>query len=88
MLMDRDTFNAIGGFDENLPQGTSTDCINRGTATGAEYVFVDAFAATTSIRRFEKRGIVRQMLDWRSNHKALETQNRAAVAAKPYEDIR
>ncbi len=88
MIMDPDTFNAIGGFDEQLPQGTSTDCIRRAVGNGAEYVFVDSFRAVTSIRRFEKTGIVRQMLDWRKNHKALEAGRRGDVADKPYEDVR
>lgn len=88
MLMDAATLRGIGGFDENLPQGTSTDCIWRGLAAGAEYVFVDSFKAVTSIRRFEKTGIVRQMLDWRRNHRALDNGSRDEVAAKTYEDVR
>jgi lipid-A-disaccharide synthase-like uncharacterized protein len=88
MLMDRGTYDAVGGFDESLPQGTSTDCIWRGLAAGAEYVFVDSFAAATSIRRFEKRGIIRQMLDWRKNHKAFAASRREVVADKAYEDVR
>ncbi len=88
MLMDRETFRAIGGFDESLPQGTSTDCIWRGLAAGAEYVFVDSFAAVTSIRRFEKTGIIRQMLAWRGNHKALKGQRREQVETSTYENIR
>ena len=88
MLMDRETYDAIHGFDETLPQGTSTDCIWRGLNAGAEYVFVDAFTAVTSIRRFEKRGIISQMLDWRRNHKAFAAQKHADVSAKSYEDIR
>lgn len=88
MLMDRETFAAIGGFDENLPQGTSTDCIWRGIRYGAEYVFVDSFKAVTSIRRFEKTGIIGQMLDWRRNHKALNRGRRTEVVRKAYEDVR
>lgn len=88
MLMDRKTFDDIGGFDEQLPQGTSTDCIWRGIQAGAEYLFVDTFKAVTSIRRFEKTGIISQMLDWRKNHHALDGGRRDAVAAKAYEDIR
>ena len=88
MVMDRETFDGIGGFDEELPQGTSTDCIWRALKSGAEYVFVDSFKAVTSIRRFEKTGIVGQMLDWRKNHKALGADRRREVAGKAYEDIR
>lgn len=88
MIMDRETFDRIGGFDEKLPQGTSTDCIWRALRSGSEYVFVDSFKAVTSIRRFEKTGIVSQMLDWRKNHKALDGERRSEVSAKAYEDIR
>lgn len=88
MLMDRATFDRAGGFDESLPQGTSTDLIWRGLATGAEYVFVDSFKAETSIRRFEKTGIVSQLLSWRKNHHDLKDQRRDRVAARRYDDIR
>ncbi|MDR1744345.1 MAG: lipid-A-disaccharide synthase N-terminal domain-containing protein [Planctomycetota bacterium] len=88
MIMDRATFDRVGGFDEQLPQGTSTDCIRRAIGSGAEYVFVDSFKAITSIRRFEKTGIIRQMLDWRANHKALDAGRRDDVAGKAYEDVR
>lgn len=88
MIMDRDTFDRIGGFDENLPQGTSTDCIWRAVGSGSEYVFVDSFKAVTSIRRFEKTGIISQMLDWRKNHKALGADRRQEVVGKAYEDVR
>ncbi|MDR1612439.1 MAG: lipid-A-disaccharide synthase N-terminal domain-containing protein [Planctomycetota bacterium] len=88
MLMDPETFAGIGGFDESLPQGTSTDCIWRGLREGAEYVFVDSFRAVTSIRRFEKTGVVRQMLDWRKNHKALSANRREEVEAKGYDNVR
>ncbi len=88
MLMDRATFLQVGGFDENLPQGTSTDMIWRGVRAGAVYVFVDSFKAVTSIRRFEKTGIIRQMLSWRSNHRAFLAGRRDAVSDRAYEDIR
>ncbi len=88
LFLDRITFDAVGGFDETLPQGTSTDCIWRALDTGAAYVFVDAFKAVTSIRRFEKRGIIAQMLDWRRNHRAFAASKRGDVAGKAYEDIR
>lgn len=88
MLMDRGTFATIGGFDETLPQGTSTDCIRRGMAAGAEYVFVASFKAVTSIRRFEKTGIIRQMLAWRKNHRDLDKGRRDAVANRSYENVR
>lgn len=88
MPMDRETFRAIGGFDETLPQGTSTDCIWRGMAAGAAYLFVDSFKAVTSIRRFEKTGIIRQMLSWRKNHRDLHRGRRDSVANRSYENVR
>jgi hypothetical protein len=88
MLMDRATYDEIGGFDETLPQGTSTDCIWRGLAAGAEYLFVDSFRAVTSIRRFEKTGIVGQMLAWRRNHRDLAAGRRSRVADRAYGDQR
>jgi hypothetical protein len=44
--------------------------------------------AVTSIRRFEKTGIIGQMLSWRRNHKLLTAGRRGAVADKQYEDVR
>lgn len=88
MLMDRETFRLVGGFDQSLPQGTSTDIIWRALEQGAEYVYVDTFKATTSIRRFEKKGVVSQMLDWRKNHLALKNQRRGEVEKKIYENFR
>ena len=88
IALTRAVFDRIGGFDENLPQGTSTDLIRRAMAAGAAYVCVGAVQAVTSVRRFEKTGIIRQMLSWRGNHRQLAGNCREAVAAKPYEDIR
>ncbi|MDR1535780.1 MAG: lipid-A-disaccharide synthase N-terminal domain-containing protein [Planctomycetota bacterium] len=85
IFMDRATWLEIGGFDESLPQGTSTDCIWRGLAAGAEYLFVDSFRAVTSIRRFEKTGIVGQLLAWRRNHRDLAAGRRREVAERKYD---
>lgn len=84
----REVFERIDGFDENLPQGTNTDFIIRARAAGAEYVIIDSVKATTSIRRFEKSGIIRQMLSWRRNHIDLENGKRHKVENRPYEDVR
>ncbi|GHS93055.1 glycosyl transferase family 2 [Planctomycetales bacterium] len=75
-------------FDENLPQGTSSDLIMRARGGGAEYVFIGRVKAITSIRRFEKTGIVGQMLAWRKNHQDLRRHRRAAVAGREYENVR
>ncbi len=88
MFMDKATFFNINGFDQALPQGTSTDCIWRSLADGAEYIYVDSFKATTSIRRFEKTGIIRQMLSWRQNHKKMHHHQHQEVKEKQYDNIR
>ena len=87
MLMQR-TVWAETRFDEQLPQGTSTDFILRAREKGAAYAYVDRFSAVTSIRRFEKKGIVRQMLSWRKNHRDFVAGRHANVRQKEYEVIR
>lgn len=88
MLMNREVYETIGGFDETLPQGTSTDLIMRAREAGAEYIFISNPKATTSIRRFEKTGIIWQMLDWRKNHKHMNNGRRNKVEDKDYKAIR
>ncbi len=88
MAMSPEVFDAAGGFDESLPQGTSTDFLKRAAAAGAAYVYIDAFAAVTSVRRFRKTGIVRQLLAWRRNHRDLDRGRRAAVGGRAYENVR
>lgn len=88
MVMQREVFDAIDGFDEKLPQGTSSDLIMRARKVGAEYVFINKVKATTSIRRFEKTGIIKQMLDWRKNHKKMDKGAHKEVEKKDYEVIR
>lgn len=86
--VDRATFDAIAGFDESLPQGTNTDFILRAMAAGATYLVAENIVATTSIRRFEKVGIIRQMLDWRRNHQAIRKGERDKVEKKDYDVVR
>ncbi|MDR3211288.1 MAG: lipid-A-disaccharide synthase N-terminal domain-containing protein [Planctomycetota bacterium] len=88
IVIDRETFQAINGFDEVLPTSTSTDLIWRGLKTGAEYVYINSFTAVTSIRRFEKTGVIHQMLDWRDSHRALRENHRERVVAKTYSPYR
>lgn len=88
MVMPRSVWENIGGFAEDLPQGTSSDLIMRARAAGAEYVFINRFKAVTSIRRFEKTGVIRQMLAWKQNHRNLENGSRESVAGRNYEDVR
>lgn len=88
MVMQRSVYDAVQGFDEKLPQGTSTDLIMRARAAGAEYLFINRVKATTSIRRFEKKGIIRQMLDWRKNHQKMAAGQHHEVQKREYENIR
>jgi hypothetical protein len=84
----RDDFAALGGFDESLPQGTSSDLFMRAADAGMQVVHVDKIRATTSTRRFEKTGVLRQMLQWRRNHRQMAAGRHDAVAQKAYEAIR
>lgn len=88
MVMQREVFEDVGGFSQTLPQGTSTDLIMRACKVGAEYKCYLTFRAVTSIRRFEKTGIIRQMLAWRQNHKEIAAGNCDAVCEREYDNIR
>jgi lipid-A-disaccharide synthase-like uncharacterized protein len=84
----RSVWEAVGGFDESLPQGTSSDFIMRALAAGAEYLYLDRVPATTSIRRFRRTGILRQLFSWRANHLRLRRGERGPLSRKPYEAVR
>ena len=88
MLMQRKVFEDAGGFNEELPQGTSSDLIIRARANGAKYIFINKPEATTSIRRFEKTGIIWQMLDWRKNHKKMNKGAHDDIKQKDYKVFR
>ncbi len=88
MIMQRSVFEEVGGFSPELPQGTSTDLILRARKVGVEYLFFFRFKAITSSRRFEKNGVVRQMLSWRRNHKLMEQGNCESVRSRKYDNIR
>lgn len=88
MIMPKSVWEKIGGFDEQLPQGTSSDLIMRARKVGAKYLYLSKVKAITSIRRFEKTGIIAQMLAWRKNHRDLQHGQRNAVSARQYDDIR
>ncbi|MCX7935190.1 MAG: hypothetical protein N3A66_08035, partial [Planctomycetota bacterium] len=60
----------------------------RARASGADYVFIAGVFGITSIRRFQKRGVVRQMLAWRRNHRDFARGLRERVMASDYEVIR
>lgn len=88
MVMPREVFESVAGFDEKLPQGTSSDFILRARKSGAQYLYISAVKGTTSIRRFEKTGIIPQMLAWRRNHKEMEAGRRDLIQGKKYDNFR
>lgn len=88
MFMQRTVYDEINGFAEDLPQGTSSDLIMRAREKGAVYLCPGSIKGTTSIRRFEKTGIISQMLSWRRNHQNLAAGRHEAVRDKQYENIR
>lgn len=88
MALTRNLFDELGGLDEKLPQGTSSDFFMRALQAGAEFVYVDQTVSVTSIRRFEKVGIVWQMLSWRRNHQALAAGEHKKLHDKPYDVVR
>lgn len=83
-----EVFEEIHGLNEHIKQGTSSDFIMRAIQAGAEFVFVDTICATTSIRRFKKYGIIRQLLSWRNNHRQLADGEHDALSKKNYETVR
>ena len=88
LAVHRAVFDAIHGFDERIKQGTGTDFIMRALASGAAYVFLDAVCATTSIRRFKRVGMIRQLLSWRTNHHLLAAGRYDELQQREYDAIR
>lgn len=88
MAIQRTLFEELGGLDESLPQGTSSDLFLRAQQAGAQYLYVEETAAVTSVRRFQEKGILTQLLDWRSNHKRLKAGDKEDIAQKEYDVVR
>lgn len=88
MATQRSVYVRVNGFDENLPQGEATDFVVRCRVSGAQYLFLDDVPATTSIRRFERYGIIQQLLSWRINHWLLERGQRKRVSRRVYPVVR
>lgn len=88
VLVSRSVYEAVGRFDETIPQGTGSDMVRRAMAAGAEYVFVNTQRVRTSVRRFEKRGYLRQVLEWRRNIHLHSSGRKDALSQHGYEVIR
>lgn len=59
----REHFTQVGGFDERLELRENSELIRRLKRFGG-YKFIDATTATTSMRRYERRGIARIVWLW------------------------
>jgi len=59
----RDHFRAMGGFDESLEVMENSDLINKLKSLG-EYLYIEDTVVTTSMRRFEKYGVLRACKLW------------------------
>ncbi|MBN1257700.1 MAG: glycosyltransferase [Planctomycetes bacterium] len=88
VLISNSVYKRVGGFDESLPQGTGSDLARRALAAGAEFIYVPTKACRTSVRRFEKRGYLRQMLEWRRNILYHSTGRQSELTKHDYEVIR
>jgi glycosyltransferase involved in cell wall biosynthesis len=88
VFVSRSVYERIGGFDESIPQGTGSDLVRRAKAAGAEFLYVETRTCRTSVRRFEKRGYLRQLLEWRRNIQYHSTDRKEQLARHDYEVIR
>lgn len=88
MATHRTVYERVNGFDEMLPQGEASDFVIRCRQSGAKFLFPRDLYATTSIRRFERFGIIPQMLSWRVNHRYLEKGQRERVHERTYPVVR
>jgi glycosyltransferase involved in cell wall biosynthesis len=81
-------YDKINGFDESIPQGTSSEISLKSVKNGGKWVFLwDAFAIT-SPRRFRKVGFFKQLFSWVKNVKLLKNNNLEELSRREYEEIR
>ncbi|MHC4871475.1 MAG: glycosyltransferase family 2 protein [Planctomycetota bacterium] len=88
VIISREVYQKIDGFDESIPQGTGSDLVRRALAEGAEFVYVPTKKCRTSVRRFEKRGYMKQLLDWKRNIKLHSSNKKEDLAEHNYDVIR
>ena len=88
VFISRSVYQRIGGFDESIPQGTGSDLVRRACAAGAAYLLAMTGHCRTSVRRFEKRGYLRQLLEWRRNISYHSAGRKHQLKQHDYETIR
>lgn len=57
-------FHAIDGYDASLKVNEISDIIARASAAGGVYTLLTSCSATTSMRRFERLGLVQPLVFW------------------------
>ncbi|MFH0910810.1 MAG: glycosyltransferase [Planctomycetota bacterium] len=87
-FLSRTVYVRIGGFDETIPQGTGSDLVRRAREAGAAFAWVETDRCRTSVRRFEKQGYLRQLLDWRRNIRLHSSGLKNELGGHPYDVIR
>ena len=88
VIISRAVYEKVGGFDESIPQGTGSDLVRRALDAGAGFAWVDTPHCRTSVRRFEKRGYLRQLLEWRRNIRYHSAGRKDELSRHEYDVIR
>lgn len=57
-------FHKVGGYDASLKVNEISDIIERLEAEGGVYTVLTGFSAATSMRRFERAGLLRALVFW------------------------
>jgi glycosyltransferase involved in cell wall biosynthesis len=81
-------YDKIGGFDETIPQGTSSALAIASSKNGAKWIYLKNAAARTSPRRFRNKGILKQMFSWVKNVWMLKMGKKKELAKRDYDEIR
>lgn len=88
IFITRNLYNKIGGFAENIPQGTSSELVLKSLHNGGKWIFLRNGYAITSPRRFRKVGIFKQLFSWIVNVRLLKKNEFEKLTERDYEDIR
>ncbi len=88
IFISKSLYDKIGGFDENIPQGTSSELVMKALASGARWSFLWDAKAVTSPRRLRKVGLMRQLFSWMKNVKLLRENKIKELTNRNYEEIR
>lgn len=79
---DASLFRATGGYSEDLDVDEHRDFIGRCLARGGRYVLITTHCATTSMRRYERVGMLRVLFFWCAVRAALFFRRRPATARR------